>query len=292
MSAAITLPSNPDSLWKILPPSATQLERDLLTITSTDDLRHLFALISKVKRQIEPANWLPLLLAEYGFSEVAKEYSNWRHLLSVAKALRGKWGTPLSIKKMAALMAYYNAKVWEEPLPSVHFPEFQLELGAFEADLSRLGRLRRMANIVKPARGRFRRIFNGWDERQALWDESDWGCFLDNDSGVDILPLGFFGTYRGDDQFIVSLGIHPGNGGFTASPFLLLLSPELALFERDYGSLVSEEFLPLLDEEGWDDDFGVYLVSQVTVQDPISLIWVTEDGTILVDQNGVPLLLS
>lgn len=210
MSAATTLPSNNDSLWKILPRSATQLERDILTVTSTDDLRDMFLLIAKVKRELEPDGWLPLLLTEYGFAEIGKYHANWRLLLSVAKDLRGKWGTPYSVEQMAILMMYASAEIWEEPLPGIHFPEFQMELGGFEPLLARLLTLRKMVGVIKPARGRFRRLFHGWDERQHVWDDSFWGTFWDTESGVDILPLGGTGHAVGD-QFLVSLGLDFGS---------------------------------------------------------------------------------
>lgn len=297
MSADITLPTNPDTLWKILPSSATQLERHLLSVTATDDLRDLFGLISRVKRELEPTNWLPLLLAEYGFSEIAKDFTNWRPLLAVSKDLRGKWGTPYSIEAMAKLMRYLSAEIWEEPEATIHFPEFQLDLAGFEADLTRLGCLRRMVNVVKPVRGRFRRIFNSeWDERQFKWDESEWGDCYDNDSGVDILPLGAFGPYRSDDQFLVSLGIR--KSGIVDTDNLVLLSPQLpsgggnmALVELTFGSLISEEFFPTLDDTGWDDDLTLFLISELLILAPTYAIWVTEDGTIIVDESGSPLLL-
>lgn len=252
MNAATTLPSNPDKLWRILPRSATQLERDLLTVTSSDDLRTLFKLISGVKRGMEPDNWLPILLTEYGFAAIAKEHLNWRPLLTVSKALRGKWGTPYAVEEMAKLLLYVDALIWEEPEPRIHFSEFQMDLGTFEPDLQRLLRLRRMVNVIKPARGRFRRIFNAeWDERQHIWDESFWGCFWDRDSGVDLFQdLGFAST-RPEDQFLVSLG--------------RVFHDETAITAEGIDSIEIE-------------------------MNPD--VWVDENGAVIVDGDGEPILLT
>lgn len=246
----------PDTLWKILPRSATQLERDILKATNTDGLRGMFMLISKAKLEIEPENWLPLLLTEFGFAQIAKEFKGWRALLAVAKDLRGKWGTPYAVEEMARLLRYDNAAIWEEEAPCLHFSEFQLNLGQFELDLTRLTRLRRMVDVIKPVRGRFRRVYHGWDERQHIWDDSFWGTFWDKDSGVDILPIVAAGQYRSGDKFLVSLGLDFYS--LTTTPVVMTIASEV-LVEGATGGAFD---------------------------------WVTESGETIVDQNGETLLLS
>ena len=259
MSAATTLTLNEDTLWRILPGSATKLERDMLRATSSDDFRELFKLISAVKREMEPDSWLPSLLVEYGLAELAKYFKDHRRLLNVGKDLRGKRGTPHSIEEMSRLMRYNQASIWEEPVPTVHFPEFQLELGEYETTLSRLGTLRRLINVVKPVRGRFRRVFHGWDERQHTWDDSEFGDMWDAESGVDILPLGFYGDYRGDDQFIVSLGQDFAKR--IVVPAIIIHTDAdlqrgfpLSLVENDFFRHHTADFWTILDEDAFDGD--------------------------------------
>lgn len=259
MSAVTTLSNNPDTLWKILPRSATRLERDLLKTTSSDEFRRAMGLIPRVKRELEPTDWIPFLLIEYGAAEAAKLFKDWRKLLDYIKMIRGKQGTPFAVEEMAKLMRYAQNQIWEEPEPTVHFPEFQLELGEYEPSLARISTLRKLINTVKPARGRFRRVFHGWDERQMVWDDTEFGCFWDAESGVDILPLGVYGDYRGDDQFIVSLGqfflrqvtlpaiaINDSSDPQRGYP--------LVLVERHFMSQSMSDFYPTLDTEGWDGD--------------------------------------
>lgn len=259
MSAVTTLNNNPDSLWKILPRSATQLERDLLKSTSSDEFRRVFGLIPEVKREIEHPDWLPFLLIEYGAAEAAKLFKDWPALLEYIKMIRGKQGTPFAVEEMAKLMRYAQNLIWEEPEATVHFPEFQLALGEYEPSLARLCTLRKLVNTVKPARGRFRRLFHGWDERQMQWDDDEFGSFWDSESGVDILPLGLYGDYRSDDQFIVSLG-QSFVRNVTMPQIELSDSADiergypLVLVERHFLAQTTSEFYPLLDTEAFDGD--------------------------------------
>lgn len=259
MSAVTTLSNNPDTLWKILSRSATQLERDLLKTTSSDEFRRAFSLIPTVKRELEPTDWIPFLLIEYGAAEAAKLFKDWPILLDYIKRIRGKQGTPMAVEEMAKLMRYAQNEIWEEKEATLHFPEFQLDLGQYEGSLARLCTLRKLVNTVKPERCRFRRVFHGWDERQMVWDDDDYGSFWDSDSGVDILPLGLYGDYRADDQFLVSLG--QSFTGQVTLPVISLIDnsdPQrgfpLVLVERHFMSGTNEEFFPRFDTEAWDGD--------------------------------------
>lgn len=248
MSAAITLPLEEDTLWKVLPRSATSLERDILKLANTDNLREAAIGLTDIKYILEPTDFIPLLLMEYGFAEAAKRFLDYPTLLEAAKRLRGKFGTPCAILEMAKIMGYTNATLWEEPEPTIHFPEFQLNLGQYEWRLDRLATLRHLINVVKPVRGRLRRVFYGWDDRQTKWDESFWGNYWDTYSGIDILPLVSDRlTYRIDDLYIVSMGLYQND--ITQLPLLESALDTEATVEE---SLLIEAYVDMLYSESYD----------------------------------------
>jgi hypothetical protein len=96
-------------------------------------------------------------------------------------------GTPAAMK---LVMRWLNLRVnvIEEDAPTIHFPEYQLELDRFPAD-AEVCRIARSARFAQPVRGRLRRLINGWNVGRFILDGSQWGDILSDYSGVPVDDL-------------------------------------------------------------------------------------------------------
>lgn len=267
-----------DQLHKLLPISATRLERDLLRITPFDAiLQPAIPLINTSKRLAIPANWVPWLIVEYGLGrlqEVIAAVSVIRTPLvdESGNSILDEAGNPIYGTELGTMSPtdfieqglVFNRLIgtpgaigmifdWrgieavlvEEQEPGIHFAEFQVKLiSSPPNDPEEICLLGKGLDIAKPARGRFRRIFNdAWDIGRFILDESDWGDLLDNYSGVYGPEIGLCN----DRQLWVSLGQRVD---MTPVPFTFEYEISSAVFSEsvEIGHVGGPE-LPILDVE-------------------------------------------
>lgn len=194
-----------DELWKVLPRNATTLERDLLRITPFDGiLQPAIPSIILSKHTVIPDNWLPWLILEYGLGRLQEFIPDARQLVQEGLLFNRRIGTASAITQAAGWLDM-EVELWEEPEHGLHFAEFQLKLISSVPSWTELiCKLGRAIDIAKPARGRFRRLYNDrWNIDSFVLDNSQWGDILDNYSGVWGPEIGLCGGR----QLWVSLGV-------------------------------------------------------------------------------------
>lgn len=273
-----------DTLHKILPLSSTGLEKDLLRIVPFDGvLNPVIPLINTFKREDIPDVILPWLIVEYGLGRLQQFVPNPRDLITEGLEFNRLIGTPAAISKVFDWFGI-EAELVEATVPGLHFAEFQVKLiSPATLTQEQLCLLAKALDIAKPARGRFRRIFNdAWDVGSFILDESDWGALLDNYSGVYGPEIGLCD----DRQLWVSLGLK------------IDLSPEnYALISGDVGGFTVDEVInisyisnteyPILDDEFIDPPSFYSPHMSATMM--VSVDGATVIGG-LVDENGIPLV--
>lgn len=201
-------PRSADSLYKLLPSNATTLERDILTLPQFDAIFVPAAeAMPSIGYGVMPPEYLLWYVIEMGLAPLLPFFEDVTALYEIGKELMRYRGKVHAVELAASIIGY-DISVWEEPLPGVHFAEFQARINSPIFTPYSLHRLRQVVNFAKPMRGRFRRVFKGLDDRQMVWDEAGWGEYWDMDSGVDlyktdIVPMG---ERPLNDPFFVSLG--------------------------------------------------------------------------------------
>lgn len=201
-------PRSPDSLPLLLPNNATTLERDVLSLPPFDSILVPAAkLMPSTGFTHMPPEFLLWYVVEYGLAPLLPFFDNVQALYDVGQELMRYRGKAHSLELAASIIGY-DISIWEEPLPSVHFPEFQAHINSSILTPYSLHRLRQVVNFAKPVRGRFRRVFKGLDDRQMVWDDSGWGEFWDRDSGVNLYATDAVPPSERplNDPFFVSLG--------------------------------------------------------------------------------------
>jgi hypothetical protein len=185
-----------------------------------------------------------------------------------------------------------EVEVWEEPDPTIHFSEYQLELlSEVPMDLRILCKMVRAAKIAQPARTRFRRIFNKeWNVGRFMLDSSDWGDLLSNYSGTlfdNRMPCGK------KTGLIVSLGrahwmVDQEEDG---DPLKLISTDEPAIAwivrERLSPSRVNYQLWPNVDEDYYLSMYPDYMVANaVALEEPGIDGTLGDDGSNVLGDDG------
>ena len=272
-----------DDLYKILPLSSTALEKDLLRITPfTEIFSPTIPIINSFKREDIPDSIVPWLIVEYGLGRLQQFISDPRDLIAEGIEFNRLIGTPAAIYKILDWLELEGELV-EATKPGLHFAEFQVKLISPETlDKEQLCLLGKGLDIAKPARGRFRRIFNdAWNLDSFILDESDWGALLDNYSGVYGPDI----DLCNDRQLWVSLGLKAD------------LSPEnTPLISGDVGGFTIDEAFnlayinftdfPILDDEFTEPSSFYSNHLSATLEAHVEGYLTDENGDFLVDENG------
>lgn len=176
------------------------------------------------------------LVQEYGLEEVRLWIQDSSKVLEEGILFQRLRGTPAAMKIALKWTGLENVVI-EEAGPGEHFAEFQLGLEGLPSNLS-VEALVALADMAKPARSRFSRLYNSlYDKRRLVLDENDDGDFLSGDSGVEINGLQ------------ISLGREQS---YTASEGLLGEAMESLL--RDHIAGVTDHFVFRLDDSRLDDE--------------------------------------
>lgn len=165
------------SRYDLLPPNATQLERDISRATSSlQRVAPPVPIIRTAKRVDIPDSVVPWLIYEYGLGEILPYLGNDQRL-----ALRDGvlWqrirGTPESVR--IALSWIGIEGLIEEPhgWMEIHWAEYMLGLAAATDGDEVIDRIVAIAKISSPVRSRLQRIYAVHDFRLAVWGEFRWG---------------------------------------------------------------------------------------------------------------------
>ena len=271
------MPRTADTTHKLLPSSSTKLERDLLSITPFDAPLHGFApKITSAKLTDLPDSWLPWLVTEYGLGELAEFFDDPRELIEQGLLLRTLRGTAAGAELAMGWLGFPDAQVWEQPERGLHFAEWEIDLGAVPRDLELLCKIARLGKIVQPSRARLRRVFSGYNIRQFILDESDWGALLSHYSGVWVdgihtcgKPTGLWASFSGQFglwvQHDLSLPVTDDDGlpvlGDDGEPEMMEVGgyDVRSRYERlnDYGMWIHPPTWPVLDDDYQDSFYPI-----------------------------------
>lgn len=221
------------SFESLLPSNATPLEKGLeASFQSVLDVSQLRGF--KTKPDAMDLIFEDLI-QEYGLEEVRLWIQDSSKVLEEGILFQRLRGTPAAIK-MALKWTGLENVVIEEAGPGEHFAEFQLGLEGLPSNLS-VEALVALADMAKPARSRFSRLYNSlYDKRRLVLDKNDYGDFLSGDSGVTM------------DGLQISLGREQA---YTVSEGLLGEAMEFLL--RDHVAGVTDRFVFRLDDSRHDD---------------------------------------
>lgn len=227
----------------LLPSNATALEKGLeASFQSTLDVSQLRGFKTKPEAM---GLIFEDLVQEYGLEEVRLWIQDASKVLEEGILFQRLRGTPAAMK-MALKWTGLENVVIEEAGPGEHFAEFQLGLEGLPSNLS-VEALVALADMAKPARSRFSRLYNSlYDKRRLVLDENDYGDYLSGDSGVMV------------DGLQISLGREQA---YAVSE--CLLGEPIASILRDHLASVTDRFVFRLDDslldgektELWDPGF-------------------------------------
>lgn len=179
------------SRYDLLPPNATQLERDFSRVCSSlQRVAPPVPIIRTAKRTDIPASVVPWLIYEYGLGEILPYLGNNQRLALQDGILWQRIrGTPESVH--VALSWIGIEGLIEEPEGGTdRWAEYMLGLNAATDGDEIIDRITAISRISSPVRSRLQRIYAVHDFRRAVWDEFLWddGSIYDDHSGVRPRP--------------------------------------------------------------------------------------------------------
>lgn len=174
------------SRYDLLPPNATQLERDFSRATSSlVRTGPPVPIIRTAKRTNIPDSVVPWLIYEYGLGEILPYLGNNQRLAITEGVLWQRIrGTPESVR-VALSWIGVTGLIEESEGGSYRWAEYQLGLSAGTTGSAIIDNIVGIAGISSPVRSRLQRIYAVYDIRQLVWDQGllDDGMW-DDHSGV------------------------------------------------------------------------------------------------------------
>ncbi len=229
------------SRYDLLPPNATQLERDFSRATSfLERIGRPVPIIRTAKRLDIPDLVVPWLIYEYGLGEVLEYLPDQRQALVDGVAWQRVRGTPQAVLIGLGWLGL-NGTIDESEGGSYRWAEYQVGLPAPVQGLEIIHRIVGVTTISQPLRSRLQRVFSVYDHRRFVLDDSllSEGSPLSDHTGTR--PLGpdgpqiSFGDYRA--AWLQSqLGVQQ-----TLTEVFAVLVPYLDTFILDH-SFVDEEW--------------------------------------------------
>lgn len=213
------------SRYDLLPPNATQFERDMSRAISSlrgispyinnqilledggqllledggslsletsgprDSLALAVPVIRTAKRINIPASVVPWLIWEYGLGEVLPYLSDMRQAIAQGILWQRIRGTAQSVT-IALGWIGITGTVEESEAGTYRWAEYQLGLAAATQGNEIIDRIAGVARISSPARSRLQRIYAVYDFRRAVYDHTVWsdGSIYSDHSGVRPRP--------------------------------------------------------------------------------------------------------
>ena len=177
------------SLYDLLPPNATQLERDLSRATSSlVRLEQPVPTIRTAKRLDIPDSVIPWLVYEYGLGELLPFVTDQRQLVADGVLWQRIRGTKEAVRVALGWIGIEGTI--EEPEGGTdRWAEFMLGLAAPTVGDEIIDRIVGVARVSSPVRSRLQRIYAVYDVRQLVWDDGFWDDGIwDDHSGVRLQP--------------------------------------------------------------------------------------------------------
>lgn len=173
------------SLYDLLPPNATQLERDLSRASSfLPKLEGGPPTIRTAKRRNIPPSVLPWLVYEYGLGELTPYFDDLEELLVEGVAWQRIRGTPASIEQALGWLALLG-EVDEAEAGSYRWSEYMVGLPEAVSDQTARDVIY-LAALATPVRSRLNRVYAVHDFRRFVLDDStlSGGAILSDHSGT------------------------------------------------------------------------------------------------------------
>lgn len=161
------------SLYDLLPPNATPLERDFSRSTSSlERVGRPVPLIRTAKRVDIPDSVVPWLIYEYGLGELLPYLGNDQRLALAEGVLWQRIrGTPQSVS-IALGWIGVNGLVEESEGGTAKWAEYQLGLAAATKGPEIIDRIMAVTRLSSPVRSRLQRIYAVYDYRRFMLDWS------------------------------------------------------------------------------------------------------------------------
>lgn len=180
------------SRYDLLPPNATQLERDFSRVTSSlVRAEQPIPTIRTAKRSDIPDSVIPWLIYEYGLGEILPYITDQRQAVSDGVLWQRIRGTPEAVR--VALQWIGIEGLIEEPEGGTdRWAEYMLGLSEATTGDEIIDRIVGVTTISSPVRSRLQRIYSVYDFRRFVLDDtllSDGGMLSDH-SGVRPQPGG------------------------------------------------------------------------------------------------------
>lgn len=160
------------------------------------------ALIEATEFKIEPVRGfkfklVPWLIYEYGLGEILAWVP--KGVIQDGVRFQRIRGTAASLRMALKWVNIEDIKIEEEP-PGKHFAEFQVGIDVVPNDFF-VDNVVALAKLSAPARSRLMRMYNDrYDIRRFILDESEFGSFLSDNSGVKtdgpVLSFGRFNPFK------------------------------------------------------------------------------------------------
>lgn len=178
------------SRYDLLPPNATQLERDLSrSISSLVRTEQPVPVIRTAKRIDTPESVIPWLIYEYGLGELLPYITDRQQAIKDGVLWQRIRGTPESVRVALGWIGIEG--VIEEPEGgTARWAEYMLGLANPAENEATIDRIVGVAKISSPVRSRLQRIYAGYDFRRAVYDNCSWsdGSIYSDHSGVRLRP--------------------------------------------------------------------------------------------------------
>jgi P2-related tail formation protein len=229
------------SRYDLLPPNATQLERDLSRATSS--LQRAGAavpIIRTAKRLDIPDSVVPWLIYEYGLGEILPYLgSNQRRALEEGVLWQRIRGTPEAVR-IALSWIDIEGLIEESEGGTARWAEYQLGLSAATQGEQIIDDIVGVTRISSPVRSRLQRIYSVYDFRRFVLDDSllSDGGMLSDHSGVRPRPDWPQISYG---QIVSSLVLENATVASTHTDVIGVLAKNFDRFQLDH-SLLDEEW--------------------------------------------------
>lgn len=231
------------SRYDLLPPNATQLERDFSrSISSLERAGRPVPVIRTAKRLDIPDGVVPWLVFEYGLGELLPYIESQRTAIADGVPWQRIRGTPQALITALEWIGL-DGELDESEGGSARWAEYQIGLPAPTQGLDTIRQIMGVAEISQPQRSRLQRIFSVYDYRRFVLDDSllSEGSPLSDHTGTRPIPGGpqiSFGDYRatlidGEPALQVALTLVLG----VAVPYLDTFLLDENLIDEDWHQL-------------------------------------------------------
>lgn len=189
------------SRYDLLPPNATQLERDFSRSTSSlERTGEPVPTIRTAKRINIPDDVVPWLVYEYGLGELLPYIESQRQVIADGVPWQRIRGTPQALLDALEWIGL-EGEVDESEGGSARWAEYQIGLPEPVQGLEIIYQIMGVAALSQPQRSRLQRIFSVYDHRRFVLDDSllSQGSPLSDHTGTRPIPNGpqiSFGDFR------------------------------------------------------------------------------------------------